>query len=86
MTDEIAAAIIDWIDQDDNTESGAETDYYATLDPPYAAKNGPFDTIEELLLVKGVTPEILYGEDANRNGVLDPNENDAADSGRVSPR
>lgn len=76
MTDEVAAAIADWIDQDDNTESGAETDYYATLDPPYAAKNGPFDTVEEMLLVKGVTPELLYGEDANRNGVLDPNEDD----------
>ncbi len=40
----------------------------------YQAKNGPIDTIEELLLVKGVTPQSLFGSDANRNGTIDASE------------
>ena len=43
---------------------------------PYRVKNGPFDSVEELLLVKGVTGEILYGEDFDRNGLLTDNEDD----------
>jgi len=75
MTEETADAIMDWIDADDEArESGAEIDYYSTLDPPYATKNGPLETVEELLLVRGVTPELLFGGDANHNGYLDPNE------------
>lgn len=58
----IVSSILDWIDPDDNTHvQGAETDYYQTLDPPYVAKNGPIDDISELLLVKGVTPELYWG-------------------------
>src|SRR5436309_276227 len=40
---------------------GAEDDYYSKLEPPYRAKNGPFDRVEELLLVRGVTKEIFEG-------------------------
>lgn len=77
MTEEIAAAILDWIDEDEETRSyGAESDYYETLETPYFAKNGPLESLDELLLVRGMTPELLYGEDTNRNGILDPNEND----------
>ncbi len=76
MSEEIAAAIVDWRDEDDATQNGAESDYYQGLEPPYACKNAPFDTVEELMFVKGMTSAILYGEDANRNGVLDANEND----------
>lgn len=77
MTSELAAAIIDWRDADSEvTDGGAEDETYQRLNPPYRAKNGPFDTVEELRLVQGITTEILYGEDANRNGALDPNEND----------
>ncbi|MBR9982470.1 MAG: type II secretion system minor pseudopilin GspK [Desulfatitalea sp.] len=56
-------ALKDWLDGDDHiTElSGAESDYYQGLDPPYSAKNGPLDHLSELLLVKGVTPEIYHG-------------------------
>src|SRR5208283_2756093 len=43
---------------------GAETDYYQGLKPSYSAKNGPIDDISELLLIKGVTPEIYYGSAA----------------------
>ena len=77
MTEDIANSIIDWIDPDDDPrENGAESDYYSGLTPPYQAKNGPLDSIEELLLVKGVTPQLLFGNDQNRNGQLDPGEDD----------
>ncbi len=77
MTAEIVDAILDWMDADDTKNPyGAESEDYQQMNPPYKAKNGPFETIDELLLVKGITPTLLYGEDANRNGLLDPNEND----------
>lgn len=68
----IVDSILDWRDTDDNTGlNGAESDYYMSLSPAYAAKNGPFDDIEELLRVKGVTPEIFYGPSAsNMDGTL----------------
>jgi type II secretory pathway component PulK len=73
MTSEIADSILDWIDADtDIREFGAEEESYTVVFP----RNGPLDTLEELLLVNGVTPQLFYGEDANRNGVLDANEND----------
>ena len=56
----ITDAIIDWKDKDDlHHISGAETPYYESLPEPYEAKNGQFDSKEELLLVKGVTPTIF---------------------------
>ncbi|MCA9116698.1 MAG: general secretion pathway protein GspK, partial [Planctomycetaceae bacterium] len=77
MTHEVADSILDWLDEDTETrEFGAESDYYQGLASPYAAKNGPLESLDELLLVRGVTRELLYGEDANRNGLLDPSEND----------
>jgi general secretion pathway protein K len=58
----IVNSILDWIDPDDQTHpEGAETRYYEGLNPPYVAKNGPIDDISELLLIRGVTPEIYYG-------------------------
>jgi len=58
-----ADAILDWVDIDDSRSPyGAETpDYYSTLKPPYSAKNQAMDSIDELLMVKGITPEIYYG-------------------------
>ncbi len=76
---DIVDAIIDWMDPDAVARSEAgdtELEYYRSLDKPYRVKNGPFDTVEELLLVKGVTPRVLYGEDWDRNGLLTPNEED----------
>ncbi len=61
--DEIADCILDWMDADDNHRlNGAENDYYLSQFPPYRAKNGPLDSLEELLRVKGMTPELLYGD------------------------
>jgi type II secretory pathway component PulK len=77
MTDDIAWSIVDWIDPDEEPNpGGAESEYYGTLNPPYQCKNAPLDTLDELLLVKGVTPALLYGTDTNRNGKLDPGEDD----------
>lgn len=76
--EELADSIIDWRDTDDkpNSADGAETDHYMRMEPQYQAKNRPFETVEELLMVRGFNGVILYGEDQNRNGYLDPNEDD----------
>lgn len=72
MTEEIADAILDWVDKDDEArEYGTEGSYYRGLSPPYDVKNGPMDSLDELLLVREITPELLFGLDINRNGVLD---------------
>jgi type II secretory pathway component PulK len=77
VTAELAASIVDWRDPDSNvTPGGAESDYYMLLKDPYQCKNAPFETIDELFLVMGAARQVLYGEDTNRNGVLDPNEDD----------
>jgi len=82
MTDDIANAIIDWIDPDDSPRpNGAETDYYSSLSPPYQAKNNYLDSLDELLLVRGVTPQLLYGGDRNRNGQIDSGEDDGSGFG-----
>jgi type II secretory pathway component PulK len=78
MTAELAASIIDWRDQDGElSPGGAENEYYLLLPEPYNCKNAPIETVEEILLIKGASAELLYGEDRNLNGVLDENENDA---------
>jgi DNA uptake protein ComE-like DNA-binding protein len=78
MTEDIANSILDWMDPNTSSprNNGAKDEYYMNLTPPYHCKNGPLDSLEELLLVKGVTPQLLYGNDLNRNGILDPNEDD----------
>ncbi len=78
MTEEIAAAILDWLDTNERPrEFGAEAEYYSMLDPAYGPANGPLQTIEELLLVRGVTPGLLFGVDVNRNGIVDAGESGA---------
>jgi len=58
----IVNSIMDWRDKDNfHRANGAEDDYYLSLPQPYKCKNGEFTSIEELLLVRGVTPEIFYG-------------------------
>ncbi|MEX2559657.1 MAG: type II secretion system protein GspK [Pirellulales bacterium] len=75
MTTDVADAILDWIDPDDTQRDfGAESDAYSGLVPAYAPKNGPLETVEELLLVRGVTPWLLFGADADRNGLIEPHE------------
>lgn len=76
---QIVNAILDWRDSDPaprGEPADTEGEYYRKLETPYRVKNGPFDSVEELLLVKGVTGNLLYGEDFDRNGLLTPNEDD----------
>jgi general secretion pathway protein K len=57
--DVIADSIMDWRDSDRNHRlNGAENDYYQSLPDPYECKDAEFDAREELLRVRGVTPEI----------------------------
>ncbi len=57
-------SILDWQDQDDlHRQEGAEKDYYMGLDPPYRPKNGPLESIEELLLIKGIDRDLFYGNE-----------------------
>ncbi|TWU43183.1 General secretion pathway protein K [Novipirellula aureliae] len=75
MSLEIADAILDWLDEDDEPRMyGAELESYTSLPTPYSPTNGPLLSVEELLLVRGITPALLFGADANRNGVLDADE------------
>ncbi len=59
---EIVDSLIDWIDLDDNeSDYGAESSYYESLEKPLTIRNGPVDFIDELLQVKGITRDLLYG-------------------------
>ena len=61
-TDEIVDGILDWRDADNiPRENGAEDEVYLAKNPPYLPANGPFHTLEELLLVNGVTQGLFYG-------------------------
>lgn len=64
----IVPAIIDWTDSDEqvtrlgfarNENSGAESGYYGRLKMPYRCKNAPLGTSGELLLVRGITPQVF---------------------------
>ena len=80
MTDDISDAILDWMDADSTSRpSGAEADYYGALTPAYAPRNSPPATIEELLSVRGVTPQLLFGLDAGGLGMVP--EGASADDG-----
>jgi general secretion pathway protein K len=71
--DTISDSVLDWIDTNKNHRlNGAEDDYYRTQSPPYLAKNGKIETLNELLQIRGITEEILYGspeEDGEFKGI-----------------
>jgi general secretion pathway protein K len=57
LTRDLLDSIADWRDLNDEPRAGgAENSYYATLKPPYAARNGRLSTVEELRLIKWVDP------------------------------
>ncbi len=78
---DIAPAILDWRD---TNSSGIYQTYYGSRPQPYQCKKGPFETVDELRLLYGADMHTLVGEDANRNGVLDPNE-DSNHNGQFEP-
>ena len=62
--DTIVDSIQDWRDRNHEPMAhGAENEFYLKRNPPYRAKNGPFDAPEELLLVRGVTPALFFGSE-----------------------
>jgi general secretion pathway protein K len=67
----IINSVIDWLDSNDDDAvtgiSGAESDYYQDLDPPYACTNGPFHHINEILNVKGISNDLLQEEDPDQD-------------------
>jgi DNA uptake protein ComE-like DNA-binding protein len=69
MTPDVATAIVNWRGGDSTTVA-AEAQYYAGLQPPYQPRNGPFQTVRELLMVRGVTTDLLLGKDVHQNGLL----------------
>lgn len=84
MTNETADAILDWIDEDDEERQyGAEYGYYEQFG--YEPRNGPLQSLDELLLIRGVTPQLVYGFDANRNGIIDAEEAQAASAAADLP-
>ena len=68
---ELTAALIDWLDSGDQNYqliqtddldipvSGAENDYYQSLSNSYSCKNGELETLQELLLIKGFSKEVI---------------------------
>jgi len=69
----IVDSYMDWRDPDHNTHlSGAETEDYLMEPnlpfPPYVAKNGPIDDVSELLMIRGITPDIYWGPAGPRRG------------------
>jgi DNA uptake protein ComE-like DNA-binding protein len=77
MTVDFADAILDWR----GTNGVTSLDYMSS---GYVAKNSPFETVDELRLVYGATPDLLAGDDLNRNGVLDANEKELNSSGTLN--
>lgn len=79
---DIADALVDWVDPDDvRFPYGAESSgYYYNLTPSYSAKNGRLDSIDEIMLVKGISPEIYYGIGGGNYGIeknlVDDNKGD----------
>jgi len=82
MTESIADAILDWIDVDAAPRSlGAEAEYYAGLGLPYGPRNGIPTSLDELLLIRGVSRELLFGADADFNHQVEDAELQFASNG-----
>ncbi len=77
----------DWIDTRDDEAvtgiSGAESNYYLSLDPPYTCTNGPFTHISELFLVKGITRSLFDGTTINSEDIEVKPENHTGSSNLV---
>jgi len=60
--DELLDCFHDWVDDNDlHLLNGAESDDAFYRERGYKVKNGPLDTINELLLIKGFTDSVVYG-------------------------
>ncbi|TWT63786.1 General secretion pathway protein K [Rubinisphaera italica] len=72
MTETLADTILDFIDKDATPRDfGTESD-----DGEIIIRNAPLTSLDELLVIPEITPSLIYGEDTNRNGLLDSSEDD----------
>jgi|GEM_PF-523840 len=58
-------------DSTNSVSGGAGVDYYASMDPPRQPRYGPFQTTRELLMVRGVSRRLFFGDDFKQNELLD---------------
>jgi type II secretory pathway component PulK len=81
LAQNVADAIVDWRNPASQASSdGAESPYYESLTEPYECKNAPYETVEEMLLVDGMTSQQLFGYDLNRDGVISTAEQNVSGS------
>jgi DNA uptake protein ComE-like DNA-binding protein len=74
-----AASIVNWRGTTLSGDGQGATDGdYAQLPDPYHLKQSVFESTDELSLIIGITPDLLFGSDTNRNGVLDAGEQTAS--------
>ena len=66
---DVANSILAWRGQQGSNV--VEAEYYESQRPPYEPRRAAFETVRELLMVRGVTPDLLYGSDSHQNGLLD---------------
>ena len=71
LEEDLVNPILDWLDSDEIKRlNGAERDYYETLKYPYSCANGPFQTIGQIFLVKGIKEIHRFGADGEK-GITD---------------
>ena len=75
MTPEFADAIVAWRSATSQNAANADS-YYSQLTPPRHNKGAAYESVDELRLINGALLDVILGEDTNRNGVLDANEDD----------
>lgn len=62
--------IKDWMDPDNEvTRFGAESGYYQGLEPPYSCANGPLASLDRLILINGISEELVHGT-TEKKGIL----------------
>jgi type II secretory pathway component PulK len=79
---DVVSAILDWRS---TNGGGVYQSYYSSRPQPYQSKSSLFETVDELRLLFGADMDTVIGEDANRNGILDPNETDINHNGQLDP-
>jgi len=80
VADILVDSIMDWRDPDDlHRTNGAENDFYQSQSPAYTAKNGPLDSVDDLLWIRGMTPSLF-------NGTVDAGDPQSEPSPRVGLR
>jgi competence protein ComEA len=80
LTPEIATAILGW--RGGGQTAVAEAEYYASLQPSSQPRNAPFETGRELLMVRGISPELLLGQDVHQNGMTEISDDATSDATR----